>query len=74
MLSFLGDDKEDVCKPRNIEPSRKVVLYEVLKGFSKLGIIVAYAYLCDRYGTVMLGTACAIFEDLWLELNIDSLI
>ena len=48
MLSFLGDDKEDVYKPRNIEPSRKVVLYEVLKGFSKLGIIVAYAYLCDR--------------------------
>ena len=33
---------------RRITPSCGVSAFEILKGFSKLGFIVAYAYLCDR--------------------------
>ena len=45
-----GDDaKTQAYHARNVQPSWKVSLFEIFRGFSRIGIIVGYAFLCDRY-------------------------
>ena len=49
IIFITGEDaKVQSYHARNVEPTWKVSLFETLRGFSRIGIIVGYAFLCDR--------------------------
>ncbi|XP_067934905.1 N-acetylneuraminate 9-O-acetyltransferase-like isoform X2 [Watersipora subatra] len=46
--AVVDSTKTKVYHTRNIEATWKVSLFEIFRGFSRIGIIVGYAFLCDR--------------------------